>query len=143
MTQVTVKIKGFDKVAANLDRMARKTRSDAVNKALVRSARPMEAQYRSNAPSFLKRGVSIRQPVRVMRGVFRVTVGSRHPLAHIFEFGTKLRVTLGKGRYSKGARRGRIRALGFGRRAYDASVRMWFRLIGVELWKEVSRSVRR
>ena len=145
-------VRGFDKINRRLARLAGDLeRTRVLERALVSSAKPMEREYEAGAPLSIRPGVRTRVADE-RPGKVTVAVGSRHPLAHIFEFGTKRRNTGGAkrdratGRFVKGtgktANRGRIIAQGFARRAFDVNVQGWFRNVGKSIWREVKRGSR-
>lgn len=130
-----IKLKGFDGIDAGLKRMDKAVRADVLARVGEESADGMLVDYTYGAPPTIRRGVRVREvEKRPDRAV--VAVGSRHPLVHIFEFGTKPRRT------DEGYRRGRIIKRGFARRAFDTNVGAWFRRTGELLWREVKRAGR-
>lgn len=132
---MTLRVKGFDGIDRALRRLDNTMRADTLVRVLTESAEPIEQDYRSGAPPVIARSVRTRV---ISKAPHRGTVatGTKHPLAHIFEFGTRLRRT------AKGFRRGRIVKIGFGRRAFDTGVNRWFRDTGRLLWREVKRARR-
>jgi len=86
----------------------------------------------------VKIGTSLKKSQRGRTERDRVTVyvGSSHPLAHLFEFGTAER-------YKKsGAYTGFIPAMPFLREAWDSQKRVSLELLKDELWKALQKSAR-
>ena len=69
-------------------------------------------------------------------------IGSSHPLAHLFEFGTGERETLGLKTMPAGLKRGYIPAMPFLRPAWDANKVVVLERLKVELWAAIQRSAR-
>lgn len=135
----TVRIRGLDGIDKALNKLANETRASVLVDALEDSGRPIEREYAAGAPPFISGGVRTRVLESAPRRA-RIAIGTKHPLAHIFEFGTKRRRTTGSGKVQKKpAYRGRIHKIGFGRRAFDTNVDAWFRDIGRRIWKRVER----
>lgn len=135
---MSIKLKGMERINANLKRLERGARADLLIGTLERSAEPFERHYANGAHEEIRPGVKTRMISRSPRET-RVAVGSRHPLAHIFEFGTRQR-------YRKTAdgeaRTGKITKMGFARRAFDVNVRPWFRNVSRMLFADLRRMVR-
>jgi len=131
----TVKIQGFEGIDRALGRMTKNTRAEVLERVVTESADGMLVDYTYGAPSFLRRFVAVRTADKAP-GRAQVNVGTKHPLAHIFEFGTRLRRTKSRGS------RGRIEKIGFARRAFDSNVSQWFIRTGELLWREVKRGSR-
>lgn len=130
-----IRLKGFDGIDRALREMKANVRSDKLEVVADRSADPMLVDYTYDAPPAIRKGVRVRTVDKLPNRV-TVAVGSRHPLVHIFEFGTKRRKT------KAGAGRGRIRKIGFARRAFDTNIARWFGRVGDLLWAEVRRAGR-
>lgn len=126
------RVKGFNGIDRALQRLDTQMRAETLVRVLKESAEPFEAEYERGAPPFLHGKVRTRV-ADVGRTGATVATGSKHPLAHIFEFGTRVRKT------SSGWLRGSIRNMGFGRRAFDTRVQSWFGDVGKLLWREVKR----
>lgn len=129
-------IEGLNRAIAKLDKV---TRAEVVWNSLEGSARRMENDYRVMAPQVFTKYVKTRRQTKTARTRFGVNVGTRHRLVHLFEFGTARRKTLGTGKYRAGAGRGAMRTYGFARRAFDMNVGLWFKEVGVRMWREVKR----
>lgn len=130
-----IKIKGEKELVRALKRMTDSVRADALERIAHDAMIPLERDYRSRAHPTVQPGVHTRT-IEAGRGRFKaeVATGSRHPLAHIFEFGTKLRTRL------SGAITGRIRPLPFARPAFDRNAAKVIRGVGKSLWRVVSRA---
>ena len=126
------KIRGFDGIDKALTRLERSVRADVLVDVLNDSAEPIEHDYRVGAPDFLQRSVRTRVITKQSHRATTAT-GTKHPLAHIFEFGTRRRSTRG------GLGRGKITKIGFGRRAFDTNVNRWFTNTGRLLWQRIRR----
>lgn len=127
-----IRVKGFDGLDKALQQLSHSVRADVLERVATESADPMRADYAQGAPEVVQRNVHVRTADKRPNTVW-VAVGSRHPLAHIFEFGTRARRT------KSGAGRGRIEKQGFARRAFDVNVERWFTGVGRLLWREVKR----
>ena len=132
---MTIRIKGDKELLRTLERLPQMVRADVLEAAARDAIEPMEKDYRGGAPPTIARGVRTRVIEKKPTGV-QIATGTKHPLAHIFEYGTKLRVR------DSGGITGRIRAKAFGRPAFDKNVHGVFRRIGDSLWKAVSRAGR-
>ena len=128
-----MRLKGFDGIDKRLRQMQDNVRTDVLKRVAEKSADAMEQDYRQGAPPVIAKSVRTRV-VDASRYRATAATGTKHPLAHIFEFGTKQRQT------GQGWRRGRIRKIGFARRAFDTNITKWFVDTGKLLWKEVSRA---
>jgi len=130
MTDMRFNFKGLDE---GLKRLERSVRAEVIERVSVKAAEPMARDAKAGAhPGKIKRGTGQRI---ADKGPLSVTtaVGSRHPLAQIFEFGTRRR------KLKSGADRGRIQKIGNVRRAFDKNVGRWFSDIGRRLWREIAR----
>lgn len=119
-----------------------------VRNALKKAAVPIKDKAKSNAQGLpfdsksiaqsIKIGTTLKRSQRGRQDRSRVTVyvGSSHPLAHLFEFGTAER-------YKKsGAYTGFIPAMPFLREAWDSQKRVSLELLKDELWKALQKSAR-
>jgi HK97 gp10 family phage protein len=120
-----------------------------VRNALKKAAIPVKDRGQENARRIpienseiitdsIKVGTSIKRSQREKTDRSRVTVyvGSSHPLAHLFEFGTAERYT------KKGAYRGFIPAMGFLREAWDSQKNVSLGMLKEELWKSLQKAAR-
>ena len=119
-----------------------------VRNALKKAALPVKEAAQANAQSLpmraaklaesIKIGTSVKksQRGRVDRSRVTVYVGSSHPLAHLFEFGTAERFT------KTGAARGYIPPMPFLRQAWDSNKKIALDRIGEELWKALEKSAK-
>lgn len=119
-----------------------------VRNALKKSALPVKEAAEANAHRLpvdskdiaesVKVGTSLKksQRGRVDRSRVTVYVGSSHPLAHLFEFGTAERFT------KKGAYRGHIPPMPFMRDAWDNGKHVSLSILREELWKSLQRAAR-
>lgn len=119
-----------------------------VRNALKKAAVPIKDKAKSNAQGIpmdnkdivesIKIGTTLKRSQRGKQDRSRVTVyvGSSHPLAHLFEFGTSERYT------KKGAYRGYIPPMPFLREAWDSQKRVSLELLKDELWKALQKSAR-
>ena len=130
-----IQLRGFDRIDKALSRMEKSVRADALERVADKSSDDMLLDYAYDAPPAIRKGVRVRTVDKTPNRV-TVAVGSRHPLVHIFEFGTQRRKTKG------GAGRGRIRKIGFARRAFDTNIARWFGRAGQLLWAEVKSAGR-
>jgi HK97 gp10 family phage protein len=119
-----------------------------VRNALKKAAVPIKDKAQTNAQGLpfdsksiaqsIKIGTTLKRSQRGRQDRSRVTayVGSSHPLAHLFEFGTAERYT------KKGAYRGYIPPMPFLREAWDSQKRVSLELLKDELWKALQKSAR-
>ena len=119
-----------------------------VRNALKKAALPVKEAAKANAQSLpfdnkaivdsIKVGTSLKKSQRGRQDRSRVTVyvGSSHPLAHLFEFGTAERFT------KTGAARGHISPQPFLRTAWDANKKIALGRIGEEMWKAILKSAK-
>ena len=119
-----------------------------VRNALKKASLPIKEAAKANAQSLpfdnkaivdsIKVGTSLKKSQRGRQDRSRVTVyvGSSHPLAHLFEFGTAERFT------KSGAARGHISPHPFMRTAWDANKKIALGRIGEEMWKAIEKSAR-
>jgi len=120
-----------------------------VRNALKKSSIPILESAKLNAMSIKADGRSLAESININTRLkrsqrrrradrTRVTtyVGSSHPLAHLFEFGTTGRHT------KKGAYRGFITPMPFMRTAWDANKRTTLKLLSDELWKSLQKAAR-
>jgi HK97 gp10 family phage protein len=119
-----------------------------VRNALKKSSIPIKEAAQQNAQGLpiegkdieqsIKIGTSLKKSQRGRTDRSRVTVyvGSSHPLAHLFEFGTAER-------YKKsGAYTGYIPPMPFLRQAWDSKKKVSLDLLKEELWKALEKSAR-
>jgi len=120
-----------------------------VRNALKKSAIPIKDRAQQTAqgikienPSVIadsiKVGTSLKksQRGRVDRTRVTVYVGSSHPLAHLFEFGTSERYT------KSGAYRGYIPPMPFMRQAWDSQKKVSLDLLKQEIWKALEKAAK-
>jgi len=119
-----------------------------VRNALKKAAVPIKDKAQSNAQALpfdnkaivksIKIGTTLKRSQRGRQDRSRVTayVGSSHPLAHLFEFGTSQRYT------KKGAYRGYIPPMPFLREAWDSQKKVSLDILKDELWKALQKSAR-
>ena len=119
-----------------------------VRNALKKAALPVKEAAKANAQSLpfdnkaivdsIKVGTSLKKSQRGRQDRSRVTVyvGSSHPLAHLFEFGTAERFT------KTGAARGYIPPMPFLRQAWDPNKKIALDRIGEEMWKAIEKSAK-
>jgi HK97 gp10 family phage protein len=119
-----------------------------VRKALKKAAMPIKDRAQENARGIpmdnkdivesIKVGTSLKRSQRGRQDRSRVTayVGSSHPLAHLFEFGTAERYT------KKGAYRGYIQPMPFLRQAWDSQKKVSLDILKDEIWKALQKSAR-
>ena len=120
----TINLKGLEDVRDNLKRMDRELRGQVLVDALKEGSHPFERDYIAGAPAVIRRVVRTRVGESLPNRA-QVLIGTKHPLVHIFEYGTRRRFNI---RWKKKALRkrratGRITPIGFGRRAFDKNVR--------------------
>ena len=125
-----------------------------VRNALKKAALPVKEAAQANAQSLpmraaklaesIKVGTSLKKSQRGRQDRSRVTVyvGSSHPLAHLFEFGTAERFTTGKKSVKAGVSRGYIPPMPFLRQAWDSNKKIALGRIGEELWKALQKSAK-
>jgi len=119
-----------------------------VRNALKKAALPVKEAAQANAQSLpfdnkniaasVKVGTSLKKSQRGRTDRSRVTVyvGSSHPLAHLFEFGTAER-------YKKsGAYTGYIPPMPFMREAWDSKKKVSLDLLKEELWKALEKAAK-
>ncbi|MCK9351022.1 MAG: HK97 gp10 family phage protein [Clostridiales bacterium] len=119
-----------------------------VRNALKKAAVPIKDKAKSNAQGIpmdnkdivesIKIGTTLKRSQRGRQDRSRVTayVGSSHPLAHIFEFGSAERYT------KKGAYRGYIPPMPFLRGAWDSQKKVSLDILKDEIWKALQKSAR-
>jgi len=119
-----------------------------VRNALKKAALPVKEAAQANAQSLpmraaklaesIKVGTSVKksQRGRVDRSRVTVYVGSSHPLAHLFEFGTAERFT------KSGAARGYIPPMPFLRQAWDSNKKIALSRLKEELWRALEKSAK-
>jgi len=119
-----------------------------VRNALKKAALPVKEAAKANAQSLpmraaklaesIKVGTSVKksQRGRVDRSRVTVYVGSSHPLAHLFEFGTAERFT------KSGAARGYIPPMPFLRQAWDSNKKIALSRLKEELWRALEKSAK-
>ena len=123
-----------------------------VANALKKSALPIQEAAQANLDTFgvnfsvvgakLKKSIKISsglkrsQRGRVDRSRVTEYVGSSHPLAHLFEFGTAERYT------KSGAYRGYIPPNPFMRQAWDSKKNISLSLLREELWKALEKAAK-
>jgi HK97 gp10 family phage protein len=120
-----------------------------VRNALKKAAIPIKDRAKENAQGIkienpgviaesIKVGTSLKKSQRGRAERDRVTVyvGSSHPLAHLFEFGTSQRYT------KKGAYSGYIPPMPFLREAWDSQKKVSLDILKDELWKALQKSAR-
>ncbi|MFA5546646.1 MAG: HK97-gp10 family putative phage morphogenesis protein [Sphaerochaetaceae bacterium] len=119
-----------------------------VRNALKKAAVPIKDKAQTNAQGLpfdsksiaqsIKIGTTLKRSQRGRQDRSRVTayVGSSHPLAHIFEFGSAERYT------KKGAYRGYIPPMPFLRGAWDSQKKVSLELLKEEIWKALEKSAR-
>jgi len=119
-----------------------------VRNALKKAAVPIKDKAKSNAQGIpmdnkdivesIKIGTTLKRSQRGRQDRSRVTayVGSSHPLAHIFEFGSAKRYT------KKGAYRGYIPPMPFLRGAWDSQKKVSLDILKDEIWKALQKSAR-
>ena len=143
----TIKVTGLKEARANLKRMDRELRGQVLMQAVEESAHPFERDYKRGAPEVLRRGgkwwIDTRHGDRTPNRA-QVLVGTKHPLAHIFEYGTRRRfnVRWKKKPLSKRRATGRITPIGFARRAFDQNVQPVIRNFGRIVMKRITKVVR-
>jgi len=117
----------------------------ALRAALRKACQPILKAAQAKAPvnqGDYKRSLGISATVKVSTG--EGMVGARRGrkygvsarISHLLEFGTKQR------RRRSGGRTGRIRAMGFARRAFDKNVTAWFERVGKALGRRLERARR-
>lgn len=123
-------------------------KKSVVRNALKKAAVPIKDRAKENAHGIpmdnkdivesIKIGTTLKRSQRGRQDRSRVTVyvGSSHPLAHLFEFGTAERYT------KKGAYRGYIPPMPFLREAWDSQKKVSLGLLKEELWKSLQKSAR-
>lgn len=119
-----------------------------VRNALKKSSIPIKEAAQQNAQGLpiegkdieqsIKIGTSLKKSQRGRTDRSRVTVyvGSSHPLAHLFEFGTAERYT------KKDAYRGFMPAMPFMREAWDSQKKVALGLLKQELWKALEKAAK-
>ena len=123
-----------------------------VANALKKSALPIQEAAQANLDTFgvnfsvvgakLKKSIKISsglkrsQRGRVDRSRVTEYVGSSHPLAHLFEFGTAERYT------KSGAYRGYIPPMPFLRQAWDSKKKIALDRIGEEMWRALEKAAK-
>jgi len=119
-----------------------------VRNALKKASLPIKEAAQANAQSLpmraakladsIKIGTSVKksQRGRVDRSRVTVYVGSSHPLAHLFEFGTAERFT------KTGAYRGYIPPMPFMRTAFDSQKKVSLGLLKEELWRALEKAAK-
>ena len=146
----TFKITGLQECMNALEQLPTVSmKRGVVRNALKKAAIPVKDRAKENAQGIkidnpgviaesVKIGTSLKKSQRGRTERDRVTVyvGSSHPLAHLFEFGTAER-------YKKsGAYTGFIPAMPFLREAWDSQKRVSLELLKDELWKALQKSAR-
>lgn len=139
----TVRMTGMKEVQANLKRMDRELRGQVLVDALKEGSHPFERDYKAGAPEVIKGKVRTRVGESLPNRA-QVLVGTKHPLVHIFEYGTRYRFNVRRGKQALQKQRatGRITPIGFGRRAFDKNVRPFIRNFGRIVMNKITRVVR-
>lgn len=139
----TIKMKGLEDVRDNLKRMDRELRGQVLMDAVKEGSHTFERDYKAGAPDVIRRVVRTREGESSPNSA-QVLIGTKHPLVHIFEYGTRRRfnVSKGKQKLNKPRATGRITPLGFGRRAYDKNVRPFISNFGRIVMNKITRVVR-
>ena len=119
-----------------------------VRNALKKSAIPIRDRAKENAQKLSFDSESIAESIKISRSLKKsqrgradrsrvsMYIGSTHPLAHLFEFGTAERVT------KSGAYRGYIPPNPFMRQAWESKKKSALDRLGEELWKALEKSAK-
>ena len=146
----TFKITGLQECMNALEQLPTVSmKRGVVRNALKKAAVPVKDRAKENANGIpienpgviadsVKIGTSIKKSQRKKTDRSRVTVyvGSSHPLAHLFEFGTAERYT------KKDAYRGFMPAMPFMREAWDSQKKVALGLLKQELWKALEKAAK-
>ncbi len=141
---MTVRVTGLKEVARKIDRMSKAVSGAALQQSLLEAAEPFERDYRQGAPSFVEKTVRIRKGDSGQAKA-QALIGTNHPLAHIFEFGTMRRYRQkwrGKPLKTGSALTGLIRPIGFARRAYDTNKNSYPRNLARILFRSIKETLR-
>jgi HK97 gp10 family phage protein len=146
----TFKITGLQECMNALEQLPTVSmKRGVVRNALKKAAIPIKDRAKENAQGIkidnpgviadsVKIGTSLKKSQRGRTDRSRVTayVGSSHPLAHLFEFGTAERYT------KKDAYRGFMPAMPFMREAWDSQKKVALGLLKQELWKALEKAAK-
>lgn len=132
---MSVKITGARELVKALEDLPKFVQADVLEQSGTDALEPMRRDYQDRAPAFLEGKIRTRVLSKAPRFV-KLATGTKHPLAHIFEYGTRLR------RRKSGGITGRIRERAFARPAFDGNAAKTLRSLGTHLWARIRHAGR-